>query len=578
MMLRVWAPHARQVHLEIGDQRILMTPDGDCWWTAESPLAIPGANYSFIVDGTPPSLPDPRSPSQPHGAHGPSRIVDHAAFGWTDASWNAPRLESAIIYELHVGTFTPTGTFDGVIDRLGHLTDLGVTHVQLMPIAEFSGDRGWGYDGVDLFAPHHVYGGPDGLKRLVNACHARGLAVLIDVVYNHLGPSGNYLPRFGPYLSNRYATAWGDGINFDGRGSDEVRRLFCDNTLMWLRDYHFDGVRLDSVRAINDASAIHFLEQLAGEVVDLERELGRRFVVIAESSLNDPRILKPPAIGGYGLHAQWSDDFHHALHTILTGERTGYYADFGTFADLAKALRQAWVYDGCYSSFRGRKQGRSALGLMGHQFLGYAQTHDQVGNRATGDRSSHLMNVGRLKIAAALVLTAPFVPMLFQGEEWAASTPFLYFTGHQEPELADAVRAGREREFAAFGWDTARIPDPQARETFLGSKLDWTELDREPHCTILDWHRDLIHLRLQLPQLRDGRMDLVNVDFDENSRWLTVTRGAVTIVCNLDVTAHSIPLASSAPRRIALTSEASNTVGLSAIDLASDSVAILILS
>jgi maltooligosyltrehalose trehalohydrolase len=447
-----------------------------------------------------------------------------------------------------------------------------------MPVAEFSGDRGWGYDGVDLFAPHHVYGGPEGMKRLVNACHARGLAVLIDVVYNHLGPSGNYLPRFGPYLTHRHATPWGDAINFDGRGSDEVRRLFCDNALMWLRDYHLDGMRLDAVHAIIDASAINFLEQLADEVAALEREIGRQLLLIAESHLNDPRVVRPSAIGGYGLQAQWSDDFHHALHTVLTGERTGYYADFGTIADLAKALRQAWVYDGRYSKNRGRRHGRAPLGLSGHKFLGYAQTHDQVGNRATGDRSSQLMNVRRLKIAAALVLTSPFVPMVFQGEEWAASTPFLYFTGHQEPELARAVSEGRKREFAAFGWDPAKIPDPQARETFMSSKLDWTELDREPHRTILEWHRDLIRLRAQMPELRDGRMALTKVDFDEDARWLTVTRGRVTVACNLASVAQSVPFKSSEPCRVAMTSDASTTVGLSAIDLASDSVAILMLS
>src|ERR1700682_6176397 len=313
MMLRVWAPAARDVQLEIAGDRVAMACDDGGWWTVETPLATPGADYSFVVDGAEPPLPDPRSLSQPYGVHGRSRIVDHAAFIWTDANWNAPSLDSAIIYELHVGTFTTAGTFDSAIDRLGHLTDLGVTHVQLMPVAEFSGDRGWGYDGVDLFAPHHVYGGPGGLKRLVDACHARGLAVLIDVVYNHLGPSGNYLPRFGPYLTRRYATPWGDAINFDGRGSDEVRRLFCDNTLMWLRDYHFDGVRIDAVHAIVDTSALNFLEQLADEVADLERELGRRLVLIAESDLNDPRIVRPTDIGGYGINAQWSDDFHHAL-------------------------------------------------------------------------------------------------------------------------------------------------------------------------------------------------------------------------------------------------------------------------
>src|ERR1700722_13382288 len=421
------------------------------WWVVATALPIPGADYAFVIDGAEPPVPDPRSQSQPHGVHGRSRFVDHSAFPWTDSGWKAPALDSAIVYELHVGTFTAAATFDAAIDRLGYLKDLGVTHVELMPVAEFSGDRGWGYDGVDLFAPHHAYGGPDGLKRLVDACHARGLAVLIDVVYNHLGPSGNYLPRFGPYLTHRHSTPWGDAVNFDGRGSDEVRRLFCDNALMWLRDYHCDGLRIDAVHAIIDTSAIHFLEQLASEVAALERELGRRLVLIAESDLNDSRIVRARELGGYGIDAQWSDDFHHALHCVLTGERAGYYSDFGTIADLAKALRHAWVYDGRYSNHRGRPHGRSPAGLSGHHFLGYAQTHDQVGNRAKGERSSHLMSIARLKIGAAIVLCAPFIPMLFQGEEFGADTPFQYFTNHEEPELAKAVSEGRRKEFAAFG-------------------------------------------------------------------------------------------------------------------------------
>ena len=578
MMVRVWAPNARDTQLEIAGERIAMARDDSGWWAVDTPLAKPGTDYAFAVDGAEPPLPDPRSQSQPYGVHGRSRFVDHAAFKWTDIRWNAPPLESAIIYELHIGTFTAGGTFDAAIDRLGHLTDLGVTHIQLMPVAEFSGDRGWGYDGVDLFAPHHVYGGADGLKRLVDACHARGLAVLIDVVYNHLGPSGNYLPRFGPYLTHRHATPWGDAINFDGRGSDEVRRLFCDNALMWMRDYHCDGVRLDAVHAIIDTSAIHFLEQLAGEVAALARELGRRLLVIAESDLNNPRIIRPAEIGGYGLHAQWSDDFHHALHAVLTGERTGYYADFGPLADLAKALQRAWVYDGRYSKFRERRHGRPPDGLSGHNFLGYTQTHDQVGNRATGDRSSHLMSVGRLRIAAALTLASPFVPMLFQGEEWGASTPFLYFTGHREPELARAVSEGRKREFAAFGWDPAEIPDPQAPETFMRSKLDWTELDREPHRGLLQWYCDLIRLRARTPELRDGRMDLASVAFNEDARWLTVTRGRVTVACNLAPARQSVPLASNLPHSVAMTSDARVTVGPSSIDLTPDSVAILVRS
>ena len=575
MIVRVWAPNAREVKLEIASDRVAMTPTDGGWWIADTPLAVPGADYAFVLDGAEPPIPDPRSQSQPYGVHGPSRIVDHSAFDWTDAQWNAPALESAIVYELHVGTFTAAGTFDAAIDRLEHLTKLGVTHVELMPVVEFSGDRGWGYDGVDIFAPHHAYGGPAGLKRLVDACHARGLAVLLDVVYNHFGPSGNYLPRFGPYLTHRHSTPWGDAVNFDGRGSDEVRRFFCDSALMWMRDYHFDGLRIDAVHAIVDTSALHFLEQLAGEVAALERELGRRLVLIAESDLNDPRIVRPIEIGGYGIDAQWSDDFHHTLHTVLTGERAGYYADFGTLADLAKALSQAWVYDGRYSNYRGRRHGRPPAGLSGHKFLGYAQTHDQVGNRAKGDRSSHLMSVGRLKIAAALVLTSPFVPMLFQGEEWGASTPFLYFTGHDEPELAHAVSEGRRREFAAFGWNPADIPDPQAPKTFMRSKLEWPELAREPHRGILEWHRDLIRLRAQMPELRDGRMDLTDVRFDEKARWITVTRGRVTIACSLASAAQSIPLPAIAPLRLAMASDPRITIQDSAIDLPPDSVAIL---
>ncbi len=578
MIVRVWALAAHEVRLEIGDARVAMAHEDCGWWSVDTPLAKPGVEYAFVIDSGEPPLPDPRSQSQPFGVHGRSRIIDHAAFKWTDAKWQPTPFESAVIYELHVGTFTPTGTFDAAIERLVHLTDLGVTHVELMPVAEFSGERGWGYDCVDLFAPHHSYGGPDGLKRLVDACHARGLAVLIDVVYNHFGPSGNYLPRFGPYLTHSHRTPWGDAVNFDARGSDDVRRLFCDNVLMWIRDYHCDGVRIDAVHAIVDSSAIHFLEQLAGEVEELERELQRPIVLIAESDLNDSRIVRPMEIGGYGIDAQWSDDFHHALHAVLTGERTGYYSDFGSIDDLAKALQQAWVYDGCYSEYRGRRHGRSPAGLSGHKFLGYAQTHDQVGNRATGERSSQLMSTGRLQIAAALVLTSPFVPMLFQGEEWGASTPFLYFAGHHEPELARAVSEGRKREFAAFGWDPDKVPDPQALETFMRSKLNWTELSDEPHRAILEWHRELIRLRSQMPELRDGRMDLLNVAFDEDARWLTVTRGRVTVACNLASSAQSIPLASSAQVTVAMTSDAGVTVGPATVELALDSVALLLKS
>ncbi|HEY6347069.1 MAG TPA: malto-oligosyltrehalose trehalohydrolase [Bryobacteraceae bacterium] len=566
-VFRVWAPHAREVQLRIGlgragfsrhmDERQAlasqpmtpepnsmvaqalasqpMTPEPDGWWRCDAPGAVHGTDYAFVLDGGDP-LPDPRSPWQPYGIHGLSRVVDHSRFSWSDSGWRAPPLSSAIVYELHIGTFTPQGTFDSAVARLEYLKQLGITHVELMPVAEFSGDWGWGYDGVDLFAPHHAYGGPEGLKRLVDACHRTGLAVLLDVVYNHLGPSGNYLSRFGPYFTNRYSTPWGEAVNLDLAGSEEVRRFLCDNAMMWLGDYHFDGLRLDAVHVIFDSSALHFLEQLAGETKELEAQLGRNLVVIAESDLNDPRLVTPREAGGYGIDAQWSDDFHHALHTVLTGETAGYYGDFGALADLAKALRHAYVYDGRYSRFRLRRHGRKPQRLSGWRFLGYLQNHDQIGNRARGERAGALMSAGRLKIGAALVLCSPFIPMLFQGEEFGATTPFLYFTNHKDPDLGRAVSEGRRREFAAFGWsptDIPDFPDPQDPATFQKSKLDWSELDREPHASLLAWYRRLIQLRKSTPDFTDGRMDRVEVRFSESEKWLTMRRGGQAIALNL---------------------------------------------
>jgi maltooligosyltrehalose trehalohydrolase len=571
---RVWAPNAKQVEVKIGSNLFGMTVGEGGWWFAEIPLEGAGIDYTFVIDRGEP-IPDPRSPWQPNGIHGPSRTVDHAAFRWTDQHWRAPALSSAIIYELHVGTFTREGTFIAAIDKLDYLADLGVTHIELMPVVEFSGNRGWGYDGVDLYAPHHVYGEPDDLKHLIDACHARGLAVILDVVYNHLGPVGNYLARFGPYFTQRYATPWGQAINFDGAGSDEVRRFFCDNALMWLRDYHFDGLRIDAVHAILDISAVHFLEQLASVVKDLQMQTGRQLVLIAESDLNDPRVVRPGEIGGYGMHAQWSDDFHHALHCVLTGERTGYYRDFGSLADLAKALQHAFVYDGRYSAFRGRRRGRAPSGLSGHSFLGYLQTHDQIGNRAKGERSSHLMGVGRLKIAAALVLTAPFIPMLFQGEEWGATSPFLYFTDHQDPELGRNVTEGRRREFAAFGWNPEEIPDPQAVATFERSKLNWSERDEEPHAGLLVWHRRLMELRRKIPALSNGRLNEVLVSFDETANWFLVKRGAVVIACNLSQRKQRVPAKIDPESRLLLASDDAVQLIQDTVELPPESVAIL---
>lgn len=540
-IFRVWAPSPKKVELQLNGKLVAMQRHENGWWTADAPDAKAGDRYGFMLDGAGP-FPDPRSPSQPEGVHKLSRVEDVDAFRWTDSNFQAPPLASAIIYELHIGTFTPQGTFLSAIEKLEYLTSLGVTHVELMPVVEYSGNHGWGYDGVDLFAPHHAHGAPDDLKKLVDACHARNLAVILDVVYNHLGPAGNYLGKFAPYFTKKFASPWGEGINFDGPDSDEVRHFFCDNALMWLRDFHFDALRLDAVHGIIDTSATHVLEQLKIEVEKLSLQLSRHLALIPESDLNDPRLLWSRERGGFQLDAQWSDDFHHALHTVLTGERTGYYSDFGTLSDLAKALRQAFVYDGKFSAHRRRIHGRSIDDLKGHQFLGYLQNHDQVGNRALGERSSQLMSLGKLKIGAALVLASPFLPMLFQGEEWGASTPFLYFTDYQEPELARAVREGRCREFAAFGWKPEDTADPQAPETFERSKLKWEEISKPPHAEILDWHKKLIQLRRNEPDLSDGELKNVQTNYDEKNRWLVVERGSISIVCNFAERPCRIPV------------------------------------
>ena len=553
---RVWAPLAKQVSVNVGDESIAMERDPriEGWWLARGRNARPGEDYTFTIDDGK-DLPDPRSGWQPSGVTGPSRIVDHRAFDWSDANFQARPLSSALIYELHVGTFTPEGTFDSAITKLAHLKALGVTHVELMPVNDFPGKFGWGYDGVALFAPRQEYGGPEGLKRLVDACHEHQLAVLLDVVYNHMGPSGNFLPKFAPYFTDRHHTPWGDALNFDGPYSDEVRRFFCDNALMWLRDYHFDGLRLDAVHAIVDTSAIHFLEQLSKEVDVLKAHLGRHLVLIAESDLNDPRVVRHRDLGGFGIDAQWSDDFHHALHSVITGERNGYYSDFGEVADLATAFESSYVYTGRRSSFRQRRHGRPPIGLSGHHFLGYVQNHDQLGNRAQGDRLCHLTSPDRTKVAAALVLTAPFIPMLFQGEEFAATSPFQYFADFaDDPDLARAVSEGRKKEFGQFGWKPEDVPDPGVVATFERSKLHWAEMDEPWHRSILEWHRDLIRLRHDLPQLTDGRLDVICTESDEDESWLTVERGLVTIVANLSEQPHVIPLRENRPTHVLLAS------------------------
>ncbi len=532
----VWAPNARAVAVKIGEGMYPMRgPSEHGWWCVSVEDAGPGTDYGFVLDDGATAYPDPRSQWQPYGVHGASRVYDQWAFAWSDGGWQPPALETGVIYELHVGTFTQRGTFDAAIERLEYLAELGITHVELMPVAAFPGGQGWGYDGASLFAVTEQYGGPDGLKRLVDACHARGLAVVLDVVYNHFGPVGNYSGMYGPYVTDKHGTPWGVAVNFEDWGSDEVRRFFCDNALMWMRDYHIDGLRLDAVHEFVDRSAVHFMEQLVDEVGELSAKLGRRLVLIAESDLNDPRVVAPRAAGGYGMDAQWSDDFHHALFSVLHsgGGEKGYYVDFGSVAKLAKALAKTFVQDGTYSKYRGRKHGRPADDLSPQRFLGYIQTHDQVGNRAIGDRLEHVIGIDRAKVAAGIVLTAPFVPMLFQGEEFAASTPFQYFADHEDPEMARAVKAGRRGEFAAFGWRPEDIPDPEKVETFQRSKLNWDEVCEGRHEEMLEWYRRLIELRRGSASLNDGAPGQTKVSFDEEKRFIVMERGAVTVICNL---------------------------------------------
>jgi maltooligosyltrehalose trehalohydrolase len=503
-------------------------------------------DYAFRLDGGEP-LADPRSPRQPSGPEGASRTYDHGAFTWTDTRWHGVPVGGAVIYELHVGTFTAEGTLDAAIDRLDHLAALGVTLIELMPVASFPGEHGWGYDGIGLWAVHEPYGGPDALKRFVDACHGRGLAVVLDVVYNHVGP-GNPLASFGPYFTDVYATPWGPAVNLDQPWSDEVRSFIVGNALMWLRDYHVDGLRLDAVHAFADNRAVHLLEELAVAVDGLAAASGRPLVLIAESDMNNPRLITPREAGGYGLSAQWNDDFHHAVHALVTGERQGYYGDFGTLSGVAKTLAGAYFHDGSWSSFRRRTHGRpvDVARTPAYRFVGFIQDHDQVGNRAVGDRLAatlvgHPHRDGLLRIAAGLLLTAPFTPMLFMGEEWAADTPWQFFSDHTDPFFADAVSKGRRSEFAAHGWGFAEVPDPQDKETFLRSKLNWSQPAAEPYRSMLEWYQALLALRQARPELTDPRLDRVHVAHDENARWLVVHRGSLRIAVNVGDFAVSIP-------------------------------------
>ena len=538
----VWAPKPDLVRLDVDGTLHPMTRSDDGWWRAGVD-ACPESRYGFVLDDDPTVLPDPRSPRQPDGVHARSQLWDAAAATWTDGDWAGRSIEGGVIYELHIGTFTPDGTLDAAIDKLDYLVDLGVDFVELMPVNAFSGTQGWGYDGVLWYAVHESYGGPDALVRFVDACHRRGLGVLIDAVFNHLGPSGNYLPRFGPYLSSG-SNPWGEGINLSDADADEVRRYIVDGALRWMRDFHADGLRLDAVHALVDTTAIHILEELAAETDALAAELGRPLSLIAESDLNDPRLITPRDRGGYGMTAQWDDDIHHAIHAAVSGEQQGYYADFGSLQTLAQTLKNGYFHAGTYSSFRGRRHGRplDTATIPATRLLAYTTTHDQVGNRAVGDRPSHNLDFGQLAVKAALVLGSPYTAMLFMGEEWGSSSPFQFFTSHPEPELARATAEGRRAEFAHHGWDADEVPDPQDLQTFTGSKLNWAEADVGDHARLRRIHRDLIALRHNEPDLADSWLDHMTIDYDEEQRWIVLHRGAVAIICNLGADAARVPV------------------------------------
>ncbi|MEV6393100.1 malto-oligosyltrehalose trehalohydrolase [Nocardia xishanensis] len=541
-VFEVWAPKAGAVRLDLDGNVHPMRGSADGWWRIERD-APNGARYGYLLDDDPTVLPDPRSARQPDGVHGRSAVHTLDPSAWTDGGWTGRPLAGAIFYELHLGTFTPEGTFDAAIGRLDHLVDLGVTVVELMPVNAFDGTHNWGYDGVLWYAVQESYGGPDGLQRFVNACHARGLAVCLDVVYNHLGPSGNYLPRFGPYLTEGRNT-WGRSLNLDGPASDQVRRYIIDNALRWLRDFHIDALRLDAVHALVDRTATHLLAELAAATERLAAHVRRPLTLIAESDLNDPRLITPRAAGGYGLAGQWNDDLHHAVHTAVSGERQGYYADFGSMSCLARTLTHGYFHAGTYSSFRGRVHGRPLDRSLvpGSALLAYTCTHDQVGNRALGDRPSAYLTDGQLAVKAALVICSPFTPMLFMGEEWGARTPFQFFTSHTDPEIAAATASGRKAEFAEHGWPSEDVPDPQDPGTFRRSKLDWSELADPARARLLACYRALLALRGQHPDLSDSSLKHVRVDYDERSRWLVLHRGSLRLVCNLSEDPVRVPV------------------------------------
>ncbi|HZO20757.1 MAG TPA: malto-oligosyltrehalose trehalohydrolase [Gemmatimonadaceae bacterium] len=545
----VWAPNAAHVavRLEGGGTHPLASSGNGVFETTVAEASA-GTGYRYVLDDQ--IVPDPVSRYQPRGVHGPSRVVDPASYRWRDVGWRGLEMADAIIYELHVGTFSGDGTFRGVIPHVRELSELGVTAIEIMPVAEFPGPRNWGYDGAHLYAPQSTYGGPEELRALVDAAHAEGLAVILDVVYNHLGPEGNYLNALGPYFTGRYTTPWGPALNYDDAQCDEVRRFVVDNALYWITEFHIDGLRLDAIHGIFDFSPRHILRDIADAVHAQAALLGRRALVIAESDLNDPRVVRKSEQCGYGLDGQWADDLHHAIHAALTGERDGYYADFGGIGAIANALRTPFVYDGRYSPHRKRKHGAPATGIPTDRFVVCIQNHDQVGNRAQGDRLAAIVGLRKSGLAAALVLLSPYVPLLFMGEEYGETNPFPYFVSHGDPALVEAVREGRRKEFAHFGWK-GEVPDPQAPETFERARLDRRRLRTAEHAGHRALYGDLLRLRRDEGALRPGSAE-ARVAYDESDGWITLElvserhRPLFTLF-NLSDTIRHIPAATSRP-------------------------------
>jgi maltooligosyltrehalose trehalohydrolase len=549
---RVWAPNLTSLAVRVmggnegePSRTIPMRQSSDSEFVATVPQVGAGADYVYVLDGER-ERPDPVSRWQPGGVHAPSRVVDPASFRWSDQGWSGIPLRDFIIYELHTGTFTREGTFESMIPRLPYLRDLGITAIEIMPVAEVPGNRNWGYDGASLYAPQSSYGGPTGLKKLVDACHQHGLAVVLDVVYNHLGPEGNYLPEFAPCFTDTHHTPWGKAINFDGPESDGVRRFIIDNALYWLTEYHVDALRLDAIHGIYDFGARHILDELSQAFQDQARRLQRQAWLIAESDLEDVRIINPRAKGGYAFDAQWHDDFHHALYALLTGQREGFLMDFGAVANLSKSVTEGFVFDWKYSHYRRRHYGSSSKDRPGEQFVGFIQNHDQVANTSRGKRLSSLVSSGQQKLAAVLTLSSPFLPLLFMGEEYGETAPFLYFTSFDDPGLAAAVTAGRKKELGSH-YSESEFADPQAPGTFEHCKLDWSKTEVSPHAEILRLYRDLISLRRQHLSLANCRKELTEIQFNEQRKWLLMKRSdpsgsGALLVFNFSSEAQSIPV------------------------------------